>query len=61
VNTLKGDKTPAEARLRLMKKPEIPKAIPMTYALPNPLGIREWSLFLPDEKGGLKGEWSVVG
>jgi 5-methylcytosine-specific restriction endonuclease McrA len=58
VNTLKGDKTPAEARLKLMKRPEIPKAIPMTYALPNPFGIREWSLFLPDDQGTLKGSWA---
>ncbi len=61
VNTRKGDKTPEEARLELRQPPQQPKAVPMTYALPNPLRIQDWEYFLPrgehDLMGNLQATW----
>ncbi len=49
VNTYKADRTPEEARLRLMKPPSAPVAIPSTFALSNPQNIEDWTLFLPQK------------
>jgi len=46
LNSKKGDKTPAEAGLKLRITPREPKAIPVTLTLKNTLGIKEWQFFL---------------
>ena len=46
LNSQKGDKTPAEAGLKLRTTPREPKAVPVTLTLKNTLGIKEWQFFL---------------
>ena len=46
VNNQKGDRTPHEAGLRLMKPPESPRVLPMTLFLHNVHDIPEWEPFL---------------
>ncbi|MGJ8657543.1 MAG: HNH endonuclease [Akkermansiaceae bacterium] len=46
LNSQKGDKTPAEAGLKLRTTPLEPKAVPVTLTLKNTLGIKEWQFFL---------------
>ena len=46
LNSQKGDKTPAEAGLKLRTNPREPKAVPVTLTLKNTLGIKEWQFFL---------------
>ena len=46
VNNRKGDRTPHEAGLHLMKSPEPPKVLPMTLFLQNVHDIPEWEPFL---------------
>jgi len=46
VNNRKGDRTPTEAGLHLLKNPEPPRVLPMTLFLKNTHGIPEWEPFL---------------
>jgi len=46
VNNKKGDRTPNEAGLRLVKSPDSPKVLPMTLFLRNVHDIPEWEPFL---------------
>lgn len=46
VNTRKANRTPEEAGLRLGRKPERPKSLPVTLTLRNHAGIPEWEHFL---------------
>lgn len=46
VNSRKGDKTPAEAGLRLLRVPKEPLQMPSTMCIKNPLNIKEWNTFL---------------
>jgi 5-methylcytosine-specific restriction endonuclease McrA len=46
VNTRKGCKTPTEAGLKLRKRPEVPRAVPVTALLKNPHRIEDWKPFL---------------
>lgn len=46
VNNRKGNRTPNEAGLRLMKSPDAPKVLPMTLFLRNVHEIPEWEPFL---------------
>lgn len=46
INNHKGDRTPHEAGLRLMKRPQPPKVLPMTLFLRNIHDIPEWEPFL---------------
>jgi 5-methylcytosine-specific restriction endonuclease McrA len=46
LNSQKGDKTPAEAGLKLRKTPREPKAVLVTLTLKNALGIKDWQFFL---------------
>jgi len=50
VNNRKGDRTPQEAGLRLMKKPDAPRILPMTLFLRNVHRIPEWEPFLIQRK-----------
>lgn len=46
INAKKGDKTPEEAGLRLLIKPEPPKELPVYFYIKNRHNIREWNYFL---------------
>jgi hypothetical protein len=46
VNSKKGDKTPQEAGLRLIRKPEAPKRLPAHLFIHNKHNIEEWEIFL---------------
>ena len=49
LNSDKGDRTPSEAGLKLIKRPVTPKPVPVTLTLKNNLGIPDWDLFLIPE------------
>ncbi|MFC4992020.1 HNH endonuclease [Rubritalea tangerina] len=46
LNSDKGARTPAEAGLKLIKRPIAPKPVPVTLTLKNHLGIPDWDHFL---------------
>jgi 5-methylcytosine-specific restriction endonuclease McrA len=46
VNAKKADATPEEAGLKLLKKPESPKELPMFHYITNKHNIKEWEIFL---------------
>jgi 5-methylcytosine-specific restriction endonuclease McrA len=46
VNAKKADATPEEAGLRLLKKPESPKELPIFHYITNKHNIKEWEIFL---------------
>jgi 5-methylcytosine-specific restriction endonuclease McrA len=46
VNAKKADATPEEAGLRLLKKPEPPKELPVFHYITNKHNIKEWEIFL---------------
>jgi 5-methylcytosine-specific restriction endonuclease McrA len=46
VNALKADRTPDEANLKLIRQPQEPKALPITFYIRNKHKIPEWDLFL---------------
>ena len=50
INTLKGDKTPVEAGLRLLKQPKEPVAMPTTVYIQNKYNIKEWKPFLLNQE-----------
>lgn len=52
VNSHKADRTPREANLKLLRTPRRPSEIPVTYALRNSCGIKDWTLFLPEYASG---------
>ena len=47
VNHRKGDRTPEEAGLRLMRAPQPPRDLPASACIRNAHGIPDWQLFLP--------------
>jgi len=46
INSRKGDKTPEEAGLTLLRQPLTPKAVPATLMLQNSYSVPEWEPFL---------------
>ena len=46
VNAKKADKTPEEAGLKLIRKPQDPKEMPSTFYIRNKHNVREWDMFL---------------
>lgn len=46
VNSKKANKTPEEAGLKLIRKPQDPKELPSTFYIRNKHNVREWDLFL---------------
>ena len=46
VNHKKGNRTPEEAGLRLMRPPEAPRAVPATAFIKNTLQVKDWEMFL---------------
>lgn len=49
LNSRKGDKTPAEAGLKLRSNPIEPKTVPVTLTLKNTNGIKDWQFFLVNQ------------
>jgi 5-methylcytosine-specific restriction endonuclease McrA len=49
VNARKADKMPHEVGLKLIRQPQIPKALPTTFYIKNKHQIREWEMFLKYE------------
>ncbi len=46
INRRKGAKTPSEARLRLIRNPAAPRAVPVTHTIENPYQIEDWKHFV---------------
>lgn len=46
VNAKKADSTPEEVGLKLLKKPEPPKELPVFHYITNKHNIKEWELFI---------------
>ena len=46
VNAKKADATPEEAGLKLLKKPEPPKELPVFHYITNKHNVKEWEIFL---------------
>ena len=46
INTLKGNRLPDEAGLKLLSAPRVPKELPVTVLIRNPHDIEDWGLFL---------------
>jgi 5-methylcytosine-specific restriction endonuclease McrA len=49
VNARKGNRTPEEAGLKLIRQPQEPKYLPVTFLLKNKYGFPEWDIFLKYE------------
>lgn len=50
INQRKANRTPEEAGLQLLRNPERPPAIPVTWVIRNLYDIPEWEVFLPRRK-----------
>jgi 5-methylcytosine-specific restriction endonuclease McrA len=46
INSRKGNKLPEEAGLKLLRRPSVPREIPVTHLIKNTHKIRDWDLFL---------------
>lgn len=46
INTRKGSRTPAEAGLKLLAAPEVPRAVPVNQRIRNLWRIQDWDHFL---------------
>lgn len=46
INSKKADRTPEEAGLKLIRKPQDPKELPSTFYIKNKHNVREWDMFL---------------
>jgi 5-methylcytosine-specific restriction endonuclease McrA len=46
INAKKADRTPEEAGLKLIRKPQDPKELPSTFYIKNKHNVREWDMFL---------------
>jgi 5-methylcytosine-specific restriction endonuclease McrA len=50
VNAEKGNRTPSEAGLRLIRQPKEPQSLPTTFYIENRFNIKEWDAFLFKEQ-----------
>lgn len=46
INSIKANKTPEECGLKLIRKPHVPKQIPVSFYIKNKFNIKEWEPFL---------------
>ncbi|MDP4625220.1 MAG: HNH endonuclease [Akkermansiaceae bacterium] len=46
INRRKGARTPTEAKLRLIRKPTVPRPVPVTHTIENTYDINDWDTFL---------------
>ena len=51
VNSRKGNKLPEEAGLRLLRRPSVPREIPVTHLIKNHHRVRDWEMFLAGGTG----------
>lgn len=49
INSRKGSKLPEEAGLKLLRRPTVPREMPVTYFIRNVHSIPDWNLFLAAE------------
>lgn len=50
VNAIKANRTPEESGLNLIRKPFIPKEVPISKYIKNKHNIKEWDIFLKEFK-----------
>ena len=50
-NTRKGNKLPEEAGLKLLRRPSVPREIPVTHLIKNHHRVRDWEMFLAGGTG----------
>ena len=46
INRRKGARTPEEARLTLIRKPTVPRTVPVTITIENTYNINDWNHFI---------------
>jgi len=46
INSRKGAKLPEEAGLKLLRRPSVPRELPVTQLIRNAHGMRDWEMFL---------------
>jgi 5-methylcytosine-specific restriction endonuclease McrA len=46
INSKKANMTPEEAGIKLIKQPDIPKNLPVTFFIKNRHNVKEWDIFL---------------
>ncbi len=46
INSRKGAKLPEEAGLKLLRRPSVPRELPVTQFIRNAHGMRDWEMFL---------------
>jgi len=51
VNSRKGNKLPEEAGLKLLRRPAVPREIPVTHLIKNHHRVRDWEMFLAGGTG----------
>lgn len=51
INSRKGNKLPEEAGLKLLRRPFIPREIPVTHLIKNHHKVRDWEVFLSGGSG----------
>lgn len=54
VNTIKANRTPEQAGLKLLKKPKAPAELPVMVNFANPYNIKDWEHFLNHGKGAFE-------
>jgi 5-methylcytosine-specific restriction endonuclease McrA len=48
VNSRKGSKLPEEAGLKLLRRPAVPREVPVSMLIKNTHRVREWEMFLSE-------------
>ncbi|WP_395744949.1 HNH endonuclease [Prosthecobacter sp.] len=51
INSRKGNKLPEEAGLKLLRRPSVPREIPVTHLIKNHHRVRDWEMFLSGATG----------
>lgn len=52
INSRKGSKLPAEAGLKLLRQPAVPREMPVTFLIRNVHSVRDWDMFLASHSKG---------
>lgn len=51
INSRKGNKLPEEAGLKLLRRPFVPRELPVTHLIKNHHKVRDWEVFLSGRGG----------
>lgn len=51
INSRKGNKLPEEAGLKLLRRPAVPREVPVTHLIKNHHRVRDWEMFLAGGTG----------